>query len=493
MKKILVAGLHHESNTFNPIITDEKDFNIYRGDEILKALNKDDSISGIIDTLREAGHQVIPILMARAVPNGVVSRPLYEALKSEILDGMRRHPDADGITLSLHGSMRIEDLGEAEGDLLEAVRQIHPEIPLNASLDMHATVTARMMKYGDAFVGYKQAPHTDCYETGQHAARLTLEALATGRRLKTVWCRVPILIAGEQTETSTEPMRSMIAALRREEERADILAASFLLGFPWADCQENGVSVLVVTRGHSDKREELARSRAEALGQLFWHQRQKFQFYNETGEPGEILARALQAAEAPLYISDSGDNPTAGSSGDCTNFLGLILDSPEACRLDPPLLYAGLYDPPAVAVCRDAEGEELTLKVGAGYDSRTSRPLTLTGRVRGFVSGWGDFKTDMALFRTGGIDLILTAKHIGFVTPAMFEAFGIDVAERRLVVVKLGYLTAAHKAVAARSLMALTDGSSNENLKNLPYHELSRPIFPLDEDMETVIRAESGV
>ena len=33
--KVLVGGLHHESDTFNPIITTEKDVRILRGEELI--------------------------------------------------------------------------------------------------------------------------------------------------------------------------------------------------------------------------------------------------------------------------------------------------------------------------------------------------------------------------------------------------------------------------------------------------------------------------
>ena len=32
MKRVLVAGLQHESNSFNPIVTGEMDFLVIRGD-----------------------------------------------------------------------------------------------------------------------------------------------------------------------------------------------------------------------------------------------------------------------------------------------------------------------------------------------------------------------------------------------------------------------------------------------------------------------------
>ena len=478
-KRIIVtASFHHESNTFNPIITDESDFNIHYGDTIYSVLEDYMSVWGILDTFKSfEGYELIPTIFARAVPNGEVSRELYETLKEEMLKRMNQIERADAVTLALHGSMRVEGLGEAEGDLLEAIRAIFPNIPLVAALDMHATISEKMLSYADAFCGYKQAPHTDCFETGALAARITRETLESGRPL-TMSCRkIPMLIAGEKSETSTQPMKSLIEELHETEKEERILAASFLLGFPWADCADNGVCSLVVSLDDQQK----ADFHAEKLAGQFWSEKNRFQFHTETYTCTEALELALNADESPVYLSDSGDNPTAGSSADCTGFLEMILQSPDVLKLESPLLYAGIYDPAAVDMALTAEnGQIITLSFGAGFDKRTSKPLTRSGRIVARSINWGSYESNLVLFGTGNTEIILVNKHIGFLGPDMFEALGVDVRSRKVVCVKLGYLTAAHKAVAARSIMALSEGSSNEVLESLSYEKVKRPIFPLD-------------
>ena len=65
----------------------------------------------------------------------------------------------------------------------------------------------------------------------------------------------------------------------------------------------------------------------------------------------------------------------------------------------------------------------------------------------------------------------------------MFHALGVNPLERKIIAVKLGYLTAMHKKVAARAIMALSSGSSNEILESLPYQKVTRPLYPLDRDI----------
>ncbi len=430
-KRIFVAALHHESNSFNPIVTDREDFSLAYGDEIFGRLRPNDSLSGIVYTLLGMGWEVVPGISARAVPNGLISRELYEELKKELLERAReaKKGGIDALTLSLHGSMRIEEIGDAEGDILEALRSIFPGIPILSSLDMHTTMTERMHRYCNGFVGYKCAPHTDCSETGAHAARMTIQTLEYGAQPVSAWCRIPILIAGEKSETSTQPMKRLIEELRQTEKKPGILAASYLMGFPWADHGDHGVAAYVVADG--DK--ELAEAEAARLGRLFWEARSEFKFHTETYPPAEALDTAFEAAAsgpAPVYISDSGDNPTAGSSGDCTNFVELIMEDSRTDTLKQPVLYGGIYDPQAVEACRGKVGQTVTLTFGASFDTHTSSPLTRQGTVKAFADSWGDYKCDMALFSADGVDLLLLGQHIGYVSPEMFRAVGAEPAER---------------------------------------------------------------
>jgi microcystin degradation protein MlrC len=486
MKRILTASLHHESNTFNPIITGREDFSIQYGSELFSILNDDDSISGVVKTLQSAGYEMVPTVCARAVPNGVVSKAFYLELKEEILKRARAAVEEgpiDAICLSLHGSMRIEEIGEAEGDLLEALREIFPDQPLFSSLDMHTTFSKRMHDCADGYVGYKCAPHIDCFETGEHAAQLTIAALERGVKSSSAWVKIPFLVAGEKSETTTEPMKTLISALRESEKQEKVLAANYLMGFPWADSPESGVSVLVVT----DNDKVLAEQEAARLAELFWSYREEFSFHTETYPMAEALDTAFKAVEegpTPVYLSDSGDNPTAGSSGDCTNFLKLITANKRTGLLKHPVIYGGIFDPDSVNMCRSMVGKTIELNLGASFDTVTTAPLKLSGKVKSFISQWGEYKSDLVLFSTGGVDIVITSKHIGFVDPVMFRDLGDEPSNAQIIVCKLGYLTAAQRAVSKRSIMALSEGSSNEDLNGLPYKLVPRPIFPLDSDFE---------
>ncbi len=493
MKRVLVAGLHHESNSLSPIITRREDFSILRGQEIIDRIRDNDSLSGIVLGLKEAGYEVLPTLAVRAIPSGLVDRDFYLEVKKEIIEGAKRAQEEaplDGICLSLHGSMMVEGYGEAEGPLLEELRKLFPQLPIYASLDMHTTMTRKMHKNCDGFVGYKSAPHEDCTETGRQAALLMHRRLE-GSSLQSTWVYLPLLIAGEKSGTSVSPMKELIEKLRQVEEIPGVLAASYLMGFPWTDNKDSGVSVYLVSENSFKENEELARQLAE----LLWSKREEFDFVSPAYKPEEALEVAFESikeGETPFYISDAGDNPTAGASSDNTYFLKLILEDRRRLDLKKPIIYGGIYDPLATRSCKGRLGEKIKLRLG-GYFDKASPSIELEGQVKAYYEGWSRHsfpRGDLAVFSLEGVDLVLSEQHIGYTDPQIFRDLGLVPEEAELIICKLGYLTPAHEKLARGSLLALSQGNSQQNLEDIDYKLVRRPIFPLDRNFTFKARVE---
>jgi microcystin degradation protein MlrC len=488
--RIITGGMNHESNSLNPIITGEDDFVVFYGNDIFeKGMLPCYSSTGVIETLRRAGAEIIPTVLARAVPNGVVSARLYQTIKAEMLrrvrEALERGP-IDGVCLSLHGSMKVEGLGCAEGDLTQALRALLPGIPCTAALDMHATVTPELLASVDGFVGYKTAPHLDCRETGAHAAAMLLESLASGKKPRTACSRLPVLIAGEKSETEAEPMASLIARCREAEQRPGVMAASVLLGFPWADDAHNGVSVLVTGSGGA----ELLQTTADELASAFWARRKDFQFRVEHYDSGVAMqtayAAVLEQGQSPVFVSDSGDNPTAGAAGDATELFETILETMDTAeKLPTPLLFSGFYDGRATAACVNAgPGATVDITLGGNWDTVNGKKIPLRVTVQKTARGYGPYRSDLALAAFGNLRVVITSKHIGFGDGELLPALGVRAEDHCLVVVKLGYLEPCFRSIAARAIMALSRGCSNEALETIPYRKVRRPLYPLDPDME---------
>ena len=185
-------------------------------------------------------------------------------------------------------------------------------------------------------------------------------------------------------------------------------------------------------------------------------------------------------------ISDSGDNPTAGSSQDVTNFLKLILNDNRLSTLYPPLVYQGIYDPVVTEQAKKSgAGSRIRISLGARFDQKTSTPIECEAEVISIYEKWeGAYYSDIVLLNIGGVDVVVTSGHVGCYDPEMMRILGIVPEERKCIVVKLGYLEPEIREIAKKSMMALTDGSSCEVFERLEYNKIPRPIYPLDKDFE---------
>ena len=466
MKNIAVGGFFHESNTFNPIITGVEDFIIFEGKEIYANRNAFLLAKGIIEYFEgKPDYNILPLVFAKAVPNGEIDEDLYLRLKARFFDLLAASAPVDAFVLALHGSMRVQNIGSAETDLLSAIKQLYPQIPIFCGLDMHATFTDAMLNLANAYTGFKTAPHLDVYETGYKAAEIADYALSNNASLCMGWSKIDCLIAGEKSETDCEPMQTLIGELKTIEEDEEVLAASYFLGFPWADALENGVTTLVVTK--NDK--ALALNYARSLADKFVQHKHEFSFSSPAYPPEMALTLALQESCKPVFVSDSGDNPTAGSTADNTTVIGLLSTELKTLTTEKNILVAGIYDPIAVNTCRDNMHKSIELTIGGKFDTMYCQPVSLQGTPIKFVQCFGLFKSELILFRTATFDLIITSKHIGFTGVDMFKALRIDYLNKDVIVVKLGYLTEDFKEIATKSYLALTQGCTDEILERLAY------------------------
>ena len=478
--RILIGSLSHESNSFNPKFMRLADFAPVYGQEVLKILEAGHQapLLGIYRVLKEAGAEVVPTILARATPGGLVSYEAYQAMKARFLEELRQAGPLDGICLHLHGSMVVERVGDAEGDLLTAIRRIVGEdVPIVASLDMHATITSTMLQRANGFVGFRTAPHVDTVETGERAARLLLDSLTNGYPLVTRAVGLPILISGEQSESAKPPMCDLIQRMQELDELHGILSTSLFLGFPWVDVPYNQGAALVVATSP-----ELAEEKALALAKQFWSKRAQFRFTTEAYPFAEALEVALRVERGPVCIADCGDNPGAGGSQDIVQPLEILLER----GLDN-VLFGAIADADAYEYC-------LRQELGSSFDLSLGRlsvePDALPLRAQAELLRVGELGTMPAVaVRIGGIDVMISRDRVMMLDPQDVRQLGLEPQDYRLVVLKSGYLDPKYEAIASRRLLALTRGYTNQNFAELEFRRLTRPMYPLDRDFHFDPRA----
>ncbi len=470
--RIAVGCMMHETNTFTHLSTGITAFTLAQGRGVYAVDAWRGTVSfGILDTLEALGAQVVPLYFARALSSGLVRRAAFEEICGEMVRALREAAAVDGICLALHGSMCAEGYDDSEGELLRRLRtETGPDTPIVCALDMHATMTQDMAVLANGYTAYRTAPHIDEYETGQAAARLLVQSVAEKRRLQVAYRRLPILIAGEQTETDVQPMRGLMAELEQTEKRVAALHCAYLLGFPWADSPYGGVSAVVT--GYADTNPKWALA-ATHLADRFWQQRGNFTFTTEAYPLEEALRRADAVPGSPVIISDSGDNPTAGAACDLCVVAQALLR-----RKHQSALVAVIADSAASAACRaGGEGAVLPLSIGR-VQHGSVQPLECTARVLRLAQVDAVF---YAVVDVEGLHIAVTDKRTAVFDPALLQRAGVDLSAYRLIVVKSGYQSPEYRAIAAHSLIALTPGDTSELLTMLPYARTPRPMFPLDD------------
>lgn len=473
--RIGIAGIRIESSTFSPARTVERDFLVREGETLLNSYPflREGS------ALRESAVW-LPVMTANTTPGGAVTRETYESLVGRTMALLRQNAPYDALFLDIHGAMSVVGLDDPEGDLILRIREvIGKEAVISTCMDLHGNVSRTLAENTDLMTCYRMAPHEDAMESKERAVSNLIGRLRSGKGRPgfKAWIPVPILLPGEQTSTRVEPARSLYAKVEPIARRDGVLDAGVWIGYAWADEPRNHAVVMVT----GDDREAVG-SAAEELASYFWDVRHEFRFVAPTGTLEECLRAALTSASKPYFISDTGDNPTAGGAGDVTWTLARLLEREEfTSDQGPGLIYASL--PGAEFVRRAFEagvGNRVEGFAGAEVDDRYSPPIKLTG----IVTSLSDHPSNReAVVKIGSIYVIVTEKRKGFHRENEFTKHSLDARQADIVVVKIGYLEPELYEMQRGWMMALTPGGVNQDLQGLPYRRIQRPMFPLDRDM----------
>jgi microcystin degradation protein MlrC len=498
--RIAIGQVMEESNTFVRQRADLAHFRanqLLRGDEVLRLRSTRVEVGGFLAALEPAGVTVVPTIAANCVSSGPVDRATFDILVGELVDRLARAWPVDGVLLALHGAMVVDDDPDGEGALLAAVRkQVGDGVPVVATLDLHATITPRMVEEADALVGYDTYPHVDLYETGVKGARLLLATLRGEVRPVTLFARAPMLVPAEGMGTADQPMAGLLASAKQLEARPGVLSVSLFPVQPWLDQPHTGFSVVAVADG-ARRADEVA-SVVRELAWRAWQARRAFRA--ELLDVDDAIRRALALAGGTVVLSESADSTGSGSPGDSVAVLSRLLALGVRARCLVPVV-----DPPAVAAAIAAGvGAELTVVVGGRLDPRWSHPVTVTGRVRTLSDGrfmssdlksrgteWQRGRT--AVIDTGAIAIVVTEQPAFTVDPAFYRSLGLEPADARIVVVKSPLqFRDGYGGLATAMWVVDTPGPSTANLHRLPWNQLSRPLFPFDDDFEPAIETIRG-
>lgn len=468
--RIGIGGIAIESSTFSPHRTRLDDFLVTRGDALLARYRW-------ITTPAPwtAGVEWVPLLHAVALPGGPVETDVYRQLADELVARAGAVGPLDGLLLDIHGAMSVVGMDDAEAHLAAALRAaVGDDVLISASMDLHGNVSRPLAGTLDLLTCYRTAPHEDTWETRERAAANLVARLRGGGRPAKAWVTVPVLLPGEKTSTRIEPARSLYGRLQGITERPGVLDAAIWVGYAWAD--EPRCRAAVVVTG--DDTSEITAC-AEQLAQAYWDARAEFAFVAPAADFDRCLAMALASPSRPYFISDSGDNPTAGGAGDTTYALGRLAAAPAATYAGATVIYASIVDPEVVAAATRAGVDgPISIDVG-GHVDRTSPPVHLTGSVHALAAD-DPLGGDVAVIRVGGLYVVVTSRRKPYHRISDFTDIGLDPWSADVVVVKIGYLQPELYAAAGGWMLALTPGGVDQDLLRLGHHRIARPLFPFD-------------
>ncbi|MGO6664222.1 microcystin degradation protein MlrC [Rhizobium leguminosarum] len=463
--RIAVGGIHTECSTYNPVLNEEKDFRVLRGEALLAA--------PYFAFLGDYDAEFLPTIHARAIAGGPVSRATYEAFKGEFLERLKPLLPLDGLYLAMHGAMYVEGMEDAEGDWISAARAlVGADCTVSASYDLHGNVTQRIIDALDIYSTYRTAPHIDVEETMRRSVSMLVKSLKTGLRPTLLWAPIPVVLPGERTSTVDEPAKSLYEMLPGIDAIDCVWDASLMVGYVWAD-EPRATAAAIMT---GTNRAVLERE-AKGLAKAYWDAREDFVFGCETGSVEECVERAIASSTAPVVLAESGDNPTGGGVGDRADVLAELI-----ARDATGVVFAGIADKAATEACYAAGiGAELDLSVGASLDTKGSKPVHGRFSVK-FLHETSDPTDRQAVVSVSGIDLVLSAKRRPYHNIVDFTRLGLDPHQAKIIVVKSGYLSPELAPIANPNLMALSTGVVDQFVERLPRLRKQRPTYPFDKD-----------
>ncbi len=440
--------------------------------------------------------QALPLRHAQVDASGPVEQAFFDAFVDALCTRLRAAMPVDGVFLSLHGAAIATGDPDPDGTVLERVRGIvGPDVPVVATLDLHANVVQRMVDHADVLIAYRENPHTDLAARGADCAAALREMLA-GMRPARAFVKLPFVPPSIAQNTASGPYRALIEhgqALRGP----GVLDVSVLSGFTLGDTPKNGLSVIVTTRGNP----ALARASAIEVARHAWEGRHAW--VPRLASIADATARALACGRdptaPPLLLADVADNPGGGGRGNTVWLLRALLEAGVDGAVVGPFFDAALVD------------EAHRLGVGARFRARLNRDEThpLSGALeadatverldagpvigrRGIAAGQTIDDGPTALLRLdgarpGGVRLVAIARRDQARDPVQFERLGIDLRTVRTLTVKSrGHFRAAFDEVFPDGRIVEVDapGLTTPVLANVPWRHIPRPVFPLDPQTE---------
>lgn len=487
-RKIVVAMMMHETNTFSPVPTPLASFRPLVGEAaITEFRDTNTQLGGFLHVADAMDAEIAVPIAAGAHPSGYVERAAYEDMADAIVGAIRN--GCDGALLALHGAMVVEHLDDGEGELLRRIRAVAPTLPIAVGLDFHAHMTAAMVDNATVITGYRTYPHVDMADTAERAGRTLMRALGGEVKPVMVWGWRPMMTSTLVHTPSRQPMKDVMDMAAAAETRGAVLNASVFGGFPHADIAHLAASAVVVCDRRTDEGAKLV----DEMLSLAWERRAGFLY---SGAPlAAQIAHARTLGEGPIVLVDHGDNTASGGTQDVMSVIA------EVMRQGLDDVVAGpICDPASVArILAAGTAASVTLDLGGKIDMpqihKAGAPLTVSGKVTRITDGefvvTGPMATGTrvrmgrtAVLDTGGMQIVVSERRSEPYDLGVFTHCGIDPRRKRYVLVKSRqHFRAGFEPIARHIVLCDGDGVTSSDLRLFRYTNRRRPLYPFESDL----------
>lgn len=477
--KVLVGQFVTESNANIPLRNEISNYVMAFGDECIKKTH-------VGDIFEQNGIEVIPSVYADAGASGVIKKNAFTYIESCFVSAVKEHlNEIDGIYLMLHGASEVEEIGSGDHHILAAIRAIvGPYLPIAVACDPHGNLCKEYAESTTLIRSYRESPHTDSKETMKKVAGMLCDLLKDRQNIHSVYRKLPMILGGEQSVSTDEPVRSINKYMDEVEKDPRIRSVSWHVGYIRHDSPVAGCGIIVVPQNGTDQ--EYANEIADQVAEYVWNKRHEFHYTGLTKTPEEALKMALEFEEKPVFITDSGDNTTSGATGWNTYILRQVL---AVENLKKKFLFSNICDPKTNKQLEKLEiGEEAHISLGMNFDEMSkSVELDVVVKAKGTLRGYmmhphdADYGSSVTVSVKGlPIDISIASTRQTMCEEHQFVGIGLDWDNYDVIVVKQGYIFPELAAKGKLCIMSLTMGATPQDTKIIPFKRIMRPMYPID-------------
>lgn len=480
--RILIGGFVAECNAYVDEPMRLEDFAITRGDAVADILY-------VREPAKACGVELVPSLMAYGGGGGCLDKDTFEYILAQIKKVVKENlHEIDGLFFFFHGASNVPGLEGGSGDhaLVREIRKITgPYMPLAMVMDPHGNLSQEQADNCNIIRTFRHSPHTDRKEAHQIVFRALVDLLSNRREIHPVYKKVPILLGGERCVSTDEPLASINNLLDEMEADPRILCCSYHIGYLRHDSPKCGAAIIVVPYNPED--EAYAKQKAQEIYDFVWARHREFHFTGYAKEPERALRAMMDTEGGPVFLTDSGDNVTAGAQGMNTFVLRQILALKDFKNKN--ILVAGIQDKALYdnVLSRKRPGDHVAFEIGTGK-TELSANVAVSGVILSFGELHHHYHNEAVVgacctIRLDDVPVTVVVEDfpVSFAEKYQYDCANIDMEQYDFFVVKQGYLYPELKARAKHYVMSLTDGATMQRTERLTYKTVQRPVWPLDD------------